>query len=82
MKHSFLTTLVIRLFFVFFLLGLSACATTEQVKVLPDDPDFAPIMPEQDDQMMIPTGSLFKPNYVNNIYITLENFYPYNILWV
>lgn len=68
MKYAFLIIRFTRLFFVFSLFGLSACATIEQAKILPDDPDFAPIMPEQEEQMMIPTGSLFKPNYVNNIY--------------
>jgi len=47
---------------------LSGCASVEQAKILPDDPDFAPILPEQEEEQIVPTGSLFKPNYVNNIY--------------
>lgn len=47
---------------------LSGCASVEQAKVLPNDPDFAPILPEMEEEPIVPTGSLFKPNYVNNIY--------------
>lgn len=47
---------------------LSGCASVEQAKTLPDDPDFAPILPEMNDEPLVPTGSLFKVNYVNNIY--------------
>lgn len=49
-------------------LVLSGCASIEQAKTLPDDPDFAPILPEVEESAIIPTGSLFKANYVNNIY--------------
>ncbi|MDT0602876.1 flagellar basal body L-ring protein FlgH [Thalassotalea castellviae] len=47
---------------------LSGCASIEQVKTLPDDPDFAPILPEMQESPIVPTGSLFQANYVNNIY--------------
>ena len=47
---------------------VSGCASTDQAKTLPDDPDFAPILPEMEDEPLVPTGSLFKLNYVNNIY--------------
>lgn len=47
---------------------LAGCSSTPVTKVLPDDPDFAPILPEQEEESVIPTGSLFKTNYVNNIY--------------
>ena len=48
---------------------LSACSNTlELSKALPNDPDFAPILPEVEEAAIIPTGSLFKENYVNNIY--------------
>lgn len=46
----------------------SCAATSERVEILPNDPDFAPIMPEPEEESLIPSGSLFKPNYVNNIY--------------
>jgi flagellar L-ring protein precursor FlgH len=49
-------------------LAISGCASIEQAKTLPDDPDFAPILPEMEESSIIPTGSLFKVNYVNNIY--------------
>ncbi|WP_286265349.1 flagellar basal body L-ring protein FlgH [Thalassotalea atypica] len=47
---------------------LCGCASPQQAKILPDDPDFAPILPEAEEDSVIPTGSLFKVNYVNNIY--------------
>jgi flagellar L-ring protein precursor FlgH len=47
---------------------LVGCASIEQAKVLPNDPDFAPILPEIEEDPIVPTGSLFKANYVNNIY--------------
>ena len=47
----------------------SGCSNTVELsKVLPNDPDFAPILPEEEEAAIIPTGSLFKANYVNNIY--------------
>ncbi|GLX77656.1 flagellar L-ring protein [Thalassotalea insulae] len=47
---------------------LTGCASVEQAKTLPDDPEFAPILPEMEEEPIVPTGSLFRPNYVNNIY--------------
>jgi len=35
---------------------------------LPNDPDFAPILPAEQEELLVPTGSLFNANYVNNIY--------------
>ena len=46
----------------------TGCASIEQVKTMPNDPDFAPILPEMKDEPLVPTGSLFNVNYVNNIY--------------
>ncbi|PKG81110.1 flagellar basal body L-ring protein FlgH [Colwellia sp. 75C3] len=47
----------------------TACSNTiELSKALPNDPDFAPIMPEEEEERIVPSGSLFKPHYVNNIY--------------
>jgi len=47
----------------------SACSNTVELsKALPNDPDFAPIMPEEEQERIVPSGSLFKPHYVNNIY--------------
>jgi flagellar L-ring protein precursor FlgH len=47
----------------------SACSNTVEIsKALPNDPDFAPIMPEEEEERIVPSGSLFKPHYVNNIY--------------
>ncbi len=54
---------------VLFIAQLSACSNTVELsKALPNDPDFAPILPEVEEASIIPTGSLFKENYVNNIY--------------
>jgi flagellar L-ring protein precursor FlgH len=48
---------------------LSGCSNTVELsKALPNDPDFAPILPDVEEAAIIPTGSLFKENYVNNIY--------------
>ncbi|ARD43645.1 flagellar basal body L-ring protein FlgH [Colwellia sp. PAMC 21821] len=46
----------------------TGCASIEQAKTMPNDPDFAPILPEMEDKPLVPTGSLFNINYVNNIY--------------
>ena len=46
----------------------TGCASVEQAKTLPNDPDFAPILPEMEDEPLVPTGSLFRVNYINNIY--------------
>lgn len=63
MKLSLMTTVLLAS-----LTLVTGCASTEQVKALPNDPDFAPILPEEEEASIIPTGSLFKANYVNNIY--------------
>lgn len=54
----------------FLILGitLAGCASTDKAEILPNDPDFAPILPEEDEELIVSTGSLFKANYVNNIY--------------
>lgn len=57
------------IFIVIFISQISACSNTVELsKALPNDPDFAPILPETEEDAIIPTGSLFKENYVNNIY--------------
>lgn len=57
------------LFTVLLITQISACSNTVELsKALPNDPDFAPILPEEEEFAIIPTGSLFKKNYVNNIY--------------
>jgi len=39
----------------------SACSNTVELsKALPNDPDFAPIMPEEEQERIVPSGSLFK----------------------
>ncbi|TPH17217.1 flagellar basal body L-ring protein FlgH [Litorilituus lipolyticus] len=52
-----------------FIVLVSGCSNTiELSKALPDDPDFAPIMPEAEEEAIVPSGSLFNQHYVNNIY--------------
>ena len=52
-----------------FIAQLSACSNTVELsRALPNDPDFAPILPEEEEAAIIPTGSLFKENYINNLY--------------
>ena len=65
-KHSTLKSTLLTLSLLTLL--VSGCASIEQAKTLPNDPDFAPILPEMEDEPLVPTGSLFKVNYVNNIY--------------
>ncbi|ASP46572.1 flagellar basal body L-ring protein FlgH [Cognaticolwellia beringensis] len=64
-KQSFLSTLVTVSIVTLLFTG---CASVEQAKTMPNDPDFAPILPEMEDVPLVPTGSLFNVNYVNNIY--------------
>lgn len=47
---------------------LAGCVSNDRAEILPNDPDFAPILPEMEEESVVPTGSLFKVNYVNNIY--------------
>ena len=52
-----------------FITVTTACSNTiELSKALPNDPDFAPILPEEEEESIVPSGSLFKPHFVNNIY--------------
>lgn len=62
-----MSQMISRLVLVGALAVLSGCASTER-KALPNDPEFAPIMPEEQAENIVPTGSLFQTNYVNNIY--------------
>ena len=65
------STLTFAKFFsmVVFITVTTACSNTVELsKALPNDPDFAPILPEEEEERIVPSGSLFKPNYVNNIY--------------
>jgi len=61
-----------KLFYLFVVLLVSqitACSNTVELsKALPNDPDFAPILPDAEEAAIIPTGSLFKENYINNLY--------------
>jgi flagellar L-ring protein precursor FlgH len=50
------------------LLILSGCASPQHKDILADDPDFAPILPDTQEQPLVPTGSLFNTSYVNNLY--------------
>jgi len=51
----------------------SGCSNTiELSRALPNDPDFAPILPLEEVTNIIPTGSLFNAQYINNIYSDLR----------
>ena len=66
---SQLSQIGLSLILILLIAQLSACSNTVELsKALPNDPDFAPILPEVEEATLIPTGSLFKENYVNNIY--------------
>jgi len=57
------------LLFILLISQISACSNPVSLRrALPNDPDFAPILPEEEESSIVPTGSLFKKNYVNNIY--------------
>ena len=61
---------IVKIFFMVVLITItSACSNNiELSKALPNDPDFAPILPEEEEENIVPSGSLFKAHYVNNIY--------------
>ncbi|AWB67951.1 flagellar basal body L-ring protein FlgH [Saccharobesus litoralis] len=49
--------------------GLIGCAAMQDDKTaIPNDPFYAPIFPEQQEESVIPTGSLFQANYSSSVY--------------
>jgi flagellar L-ring protein precursor FlgH len=51
-----------------FAIFLSACSSTSSIAPLPDDPYYAPIMPAESTQAIVPTGSLFQSHRSNSLY--------------
>ncbi len=50
-------------------MGLGACATMpDYAKAKPDDPDFAPVIPDMPREEIIPNGSLFHADVANSLY--------------
>lgn len=49
-------------------IAMSGCTAVQQASIKPNDPDFAPILPELQEEPIVPTGSLFNATHVNNIY--------------
>ncbi|MFC3031850.1 flagellar basal body L-ring protein FlgH [Pseudoalteromonas fenneropenaei] len=50
------------------LLSLTGCVSTQNTTVLQDDPYYAPVFPEEQNEQMVATGSLFNANYANDLY--------------
>jgi len=61
-----------KLFMVLIAIFLAGCASTLSEQTVPDDPDFAPVLPEEDAVEVIPTGSLFNTHYANNLYSDIK----------
>jgi len=60
-----------RILFLLLPLVLAGCTSTPNTPK-PDDPDFAPIMPEDDISNVQPTGSIFNQGQVNSIYSDIK----------
>ena len=52
-------------------LSLAACASlpTDPIK---NDPEFAPVIPEEPETKVVETGSLFEQKYANNLYSDIK----------
>lgn len=48
--------------------ALSGCSTTQNKNVVRDDPYYAPIYPEDNQDQMVATGSLFNTQFSNDLY--------------
>ncbi|WP_108652905.1 flagellar basal body L-ring protein FlgH [Dongshaea marina] len=46
---------------------LGGCASPYPVAT-PDDPDYAPVYPDEPEVNMVPTGSIYQRGYANNLY--------------
>lgn len=50
---------------------LAGCASNG-VNPMPDDPYYAPVLPEQRAQSVVPNGSLFQPQYADSLYSDIK----------
>ena len=53
-------------------LSLAACASTPQPTPMPDDPYYAPVMPEEQLDPPVPNGSLFRGQSINGLYSDIK----------
>lgn len=51
---------------------LAACSSTPQPTPMPDDPYYAPVMPEEQIDPPVPNGSLFRGQSVNGLYSDIK----------
>ncbi|WP_341501725.1 flagellar basal body L-ring protein FlgH [Gallaecimonas sp. GXIMD4217] len=56
-----------RLFLILLALAMAGCASTSP-KPIPDDPDFAPVLPDFEEEPLVATGSLFQDSTSQNLY--------------
>ncbi|WP_286844286.1 flagellar basal body L-ring protein FlgH, partial [Idiomarina sp. UBA4206] len=52
-------------------LVMAGCAQTPH-KPMPNDPYYAPVLPEERAQPVVPTGSLFQDAYADNLYSDIK----------
>jgi flagellar L-ring protein precursor FlgH len=48
--------------------ALAGCVSTQNKNVVQDDPYFAPVVDENQDENIMPTGSLFNAEFANDLY--------------
>jgi flagellar L-ring protein precursor FlgH len=48
--------------------ALAGCVSTQNKTVVQDDPYFAPVVDENQDENIMPTGSLFNAEFANDLY--------------
>ena len=53
------------------ILAVTGCASSPH-KPMPDDPYYAPVLPEERAQPVVPTGSLFQDAYADNLYSDIK----------
>lgn len=53
-------------------LTLAACASAPQPTPMPDDPYYAPVMPEEQIDPPVPNGSLFRGQSINGLYSDIK----------
>lgn len=53
------------------LLSLAACSSNQPAP-MPDDPFYAPVLPEERAQPVVPTGSLYEAKYSDNLYSDIK----------
>ncbi|MDN4503186.1 flagellar basal body L-ring protein FlgH [Alteromonadaceae bacterium BrNp21-10] len=54
------------------LAALSGCESTPVRETLPNDPFYAPVIPEMPEHKITADGSLFRPDYANSLYSDIK----------